>query len=109
MTQVIDNLLSNAIKFSQRNTNIHVSCSHSSTFVEFRVADQAPGIPKNELEKLWFPFQKLSNRPTAGEGSTGLGLYIVKQFVDAHDGDIFVESEVGRGTTFTVRLPLEPC
>ena len=92
MTQVIDNLLSNAIKFSQRNTNIHVSCSHSSTFVEFRVADQAPGIPKNELEKLWF-----------------LGLYIVKQFVDAHDADIFVESEVGRGTTFTVRLPLEPC
>jgi signal transduction histidine kinase len=76
--------------------------------VEITVADQGPGIPSEELGKLFGTFQKLSVQPTGGEKSTGLGLSIVKKIVDAHGGEITVDSEVGKGTVFTVRVPVEP-
>jgi len=105
--QVIDNLLTNAIKFSPSATKIHISCREIGNTIEIAVSDQGPGIPPEEIDKLFGAFQTLSTRPTGGEKSTGLGLSIAKQIVDSHGGDIEVESKVGIGTTFVVRIPIK--
>ena len=64
-------------------------------------------IPEEEQDKLFKPFTKLSVKATGGEMSTGLGLAISRRIVEAHDGDIWVESEAGEGSTFYVRLPVD--
>lgn len=104
--QVVDNLLTNAIKFSPSETKIHLTCREMGNTIEIAVIDQGPGIPPEEVDKLFGAFQTLSTRPTGGEKSTGLGLSIAKQIVDSHGGDIEVESKVGVGTTFAVRIPI---
>lgn len=106
MRQVIDNLLTNAIKFSLSGTTVQLACRQMEHTLEITVADQGPGIPSEEIGKLFGTFQKLSVQPTGGEKSTGLGLSIVKQIVDAHGGEITVDSKVGRGTVFTVHIPV---
>lgn len=105
LSQVIDNLLTNASKFSQPGASIFVALKSEDDMAQFSVRDQGQGIPPGDLNKLFGVFQKLSARPTGGEKSTGLGLSIVKKIVDAHKGKIEVDSEVGKGTTFTVFLP----
>jgi len=105
--QVVDNLLSNAIKFSPSETTVHLTCRETEKSIEIAVSDQGPGIPPEEIDKLFGAFQTLSTRPTGGEKSTGLGLSIAKQIVDAHDGNIEVESKVGIGTTFVARIPIK--
>ena len=107
MRQVIDNLLSNAVKFSLSGTTVRLACGQRDDDLVFSVADQGPGIAQEDLDKLFGVFQKLDNQPTAGERSTGLGLSIVKRIVDAHGGKILVESEVGKGSSFTVTIPIE--
>ena len=107
MRQVVDNLLSNAVKFSPSETTVHLACGKKDENLVFSVADQGPGIPDEDLDKLFGVFQKLDIQPTAGEISTGLGLSIVKQIVDAHGGSIVVESTLGKGSTFTVTIPIE--
>jgi len=108
MRQVIDNLLTNAIKFSPAGTTVDLACRQTKQSLEISVADQGPGIPSEDIDKLFGTFQKLSVQPTAGEKSTGLGLSIVKKIVDAHGGEITVDSKVGKGSVFTVRIPVEP-
>ncbi len=108
MRQVVDNLLSNAIKFSPSGSVVNVTCGQAGQVLDITVADQGPGIPSEDLDRLFDSFEKLSAQPTGGEKSTGLGLSIVKSIVDAHGGEIDVDSEVGKGTTFIVRLPVEP-
>jgi signal transduction histidine kinase len=71
------------------------------------VQDQGQGIPEQEMGKLFTDFGRTSVRPTGGEKSTGLGLAIVKRIVEAHDGRIWVESQVGVGSVFTFALPLK--
>jgi len=107
IAQVIDNLLVNAIKFSPEDTTITITCEILDKYIGFSVSDQGPGISKDDQLKLFGEFQRLSAQPTGGEKSTGLGLAIVKKVVDAHNGEINVESEIGKGTTFTVMLPME--
>jgi len=104
ISQVLDNLLSNAIKFSEPETTIHVTLASSVDKVSFHIRDQGPGITPEEVPMLFSEFEKLSNRPTAGEKSTGLGMAIVKKIIDGHKGQISVQSEVGKGTEFTVSL-----
>ena len=104
ISQVLDNLLNNAIKFSKPETTIYVSLNESDEKVSFHVRDQGPAIQKKEIDKIFASFEKLSNKPTAGEKSTGLGMAIVKKIVDAHKGQIEVHSEVGKGTEFRVSL-----
>ncbi|MBT3877160.1 MAG: transporter substrate-binding domain-containing protein [Nitrospina sp.] len=106
ISQVLDNLLSNAIKFSKSGTTILVSLNSSDNKINFYVRDEGPGIPEQELGKLFAPFEKLSNSPTGGEKSTGLGMAIVKKFIDGHKGQISVQSKVGEGTEFKVSLPI---
>jgi len=103
--QVFNNLLSNAIKFSMPGTKITVIVSENNGSALISVSDQGQGIPETELDQLFRPFQKTSVKSTGGEKSTGLGLSIAKRIVDAHNGSITVESIVGKGTTFYVRLP----
>jgi signal transduction histidine kinase len=106
--RVVDNVLSNAIHHSPVGGRIEVEVRRVDEFVRVAVSDQGPGIPSEDLDRLFDSFEKLSAQPTGGEKSTGLGLSIVKSIVDAHGGEIDVDSEVGRGTTFIVRLPVEP-
>ena len=106
--QVFDNLLSNAVKFSHPGTSVVISSRLVEDHIEIAVADQGPGIPKDELGNLFSKFEKLSVQPTAGEHSTGLGLSIVKNIIEAHDGSIDVESEIGVGTVLSISLPLRP-
>lgn len=106
MGQVLSNLLSNAVKFSPGGAVVRVSARVREAAVEIAVADQGPGVPADELPRLFQPFGRTSVRPTAGEPSTGLGLAICRKIAEAHGGTVRVESTVGRGSTFIVSLPL---
>lgn len=107
LLRVLDNLLSNAIKFSPRGRKIYLSWGQRAdgkrTWCEVR--DEGPGIPEAEKGQLFQRFAKLSNRPTAGESSSGLGLYIVKTLLDATSCSISVETAVGKGTAFRIHFP----
>lgn len=105
--QVLNNLISNAVKFSPPGTEVNVSISKSDAYLTVAVADQGPGIPEAEREKLFNPFQKTSIKSTAGEKSTGLGLSIVRNLILGHKGKIWVESEEGAGSTFYFTIPLK--
>lgn len=106
MRQVVDNLLSNAIKFSPEGAIVRVTVRSIDDGIELCVADQGPGVPAEEVKELFASYQKTSVRPTAGEKSTGLGLFIVKQIVDAHGGTVKVESVVDHGSNFRVVVPV---
>ncbi len=105
LTRILENLISNAIKFSPAGTDILIEASLTPTHTTIVIADQGPGIPEEELPLLFQKFQKLSNKPTGVEGSTGLGLSIVKELVNLLKGSITVTSYVNQGTTFTIRIP----
>jgi len=105
--QVIDNLASNAIKYSPPGSVVRLSLRSTDGRLELAVKDQGPGISDEDQAKLFRSFQKLSAQPTGGEKATGLGLAIVKKIVDAHEGTINVESEMGAGSCFTVSIPLQ--
>ncbi len=106
--QVIDNLLSNAIKYSPHETTITIRLYNDEHFTYLAVQDQGPGIAPDEQSKLFGKFVKLSSRPTGGESSTGLGLFIVKTMLEKLHGTIRCESQLGKGTTFTVQLRNTP-
>lgn len=106
--QVVNNLISNAVKFSRASTTIRVGIRAEEDAIVLWVADEGQGIPQAERERMFMPFQRTSVQSTGGERGTGLGLAIVQKIVEGHQGKIWVESEVGRGSTFFVRLPLRP-
>ncbi|NMM47686.1 ATP-binding sensor histidine kinase [Marinigracilibium pacificum] len=103
--QILENLLSNAIKFSPIEGEVDVIVKYNSELINVEVKDNGPGISKTEQKMLFSKFQKLSAKPTAGEKSTGLGLSIVKRYVDAMEGEIWCESEVNNGTSFYLEFP----
>ena len=101
--QVLYNLLSNAIKFTEREKRIGVEAHAEERELRITVWDEGIGIPDSDLVKIFEPYAQ-SRAAHSGEG-TGLGLAIVKRLVELHGGSISVESEVGKGSRFTVRLP----
>jgi len=105
--RIVANLLDNAIKYSNPTSAIKLKARARADSLELEVQDEGPGIPEEELATLFDAYQTGSARPTGGERSTGLGLSIVKELVSAHHGAIGVRSEVGHGSTFSVRLPLD--
>ncbi len=107
MEQILNNLISNAVKFSFPHTTIAVRVALKDDHVLISVSDQGQGIPANELDRLFQPFERTSVTSTAGERSTGLGLAIVKKIVEGHQGKIWVESKVSEGSTFYVSLPVQ--
>jgi signal transduction histidine kinase len=104
--QVLNNLISNGIKFSHPGTTVEVLTSKREKEVVVSVRDEGQGIPADEIDKLFIPFENLSVKSTAGEQSTGLGLAIVKRIVEGHGGRIWVQSERGIGSKFSFSLPL---
>lgn len=111
LRQILDNLVSNAIKYSPHDRRVWLttreskSCTESSTsMIEIEVRDEGPGLSVEDQSKLFGRFAKLTPQPTGGEHSTGLGLSIVKQLAEAMGGQVVCTSELGVGTTFTVRV-----
>lgn len=102
--QVMENLITNAIKFSPFDKNIYLRLTDDNGKVRTEVKDEGPGINEEEKNKLFKKFSKLSARPTNGESSTGLGLSIVKRYVEAMNGHVWCESQIGKGTSFIVEF-----
>lgn len=102
--QIVENLLSNAIKFSPSGKDIYLSVADEQGKATIRIQDEGPGMTEEDMKKLFNKYQKLSARPTGNESSTGLGLSIVKKFVEAMQGKIWCESEAGKGATFFVQF-----
>lgn len=105
MTHVLNNLLSNAIKYSPQGGAIELRINHDGKHAVFTVRDEGIGIPQEDVERLFEPFHRCSN--VSGIKGTGLGLGIVKRFVEIHGGTIRLSSEEGKGTTVVVEVPTE--
>ncbi len=107
LQQVLVNLLSNAIKFSDPGSEVEVHTGLDADRVWVRVRDHGPGIPREHLPMIFEKFHRVDNASTRKTGGTGLGLAICKAIVEEHGGEIWVESEVGKGAAFTFTLPTE--
>jgi signal transduction histidine kinase len=107
LRQVLQNLLGNAIKFSPVRKTIRVGWAVEGSSVMVKVTDEGPGLSSEDSAQLFQRFRPLSARPTAGESSSGLGLWIVRQLVELHGGTVSAVSRgAGHGATFCVKLPL---
>ena len=106
MRQVVINLIGNAIKFTPRGGRITVGLSASDTGGSIRVADTGQGIAAENHAKVFEPFFQVEHEAGGGEKGTGLGLAISTEIVEIHGGTIKVESEIGKGSCFTVTLPM---
>ena len=103
--QAVENLVSNALKFSNGDTEVKVHLKKNEKTISIGVIDQGPGIHPDEIPLLFKKYQKLSARPTAGEKSIGLGLFIVKKLAEKMGGTLECVSEVGKGTNFVLEFP----
>jgi two-component system, NtrC family, sensor histidine kinase GlrK len=112
MQQVFDNLLNNAMKFTPERGSICVSTAlreekdHGGMWVEVRVSDTGAGIPADEVERIFDRFYQSPHHQEEGHRGSGLGLAIARYIVEAHGGRIWVESQLGKGSTFIVVLPV---
>lgn len=108
LRQVIVNLVSNALKYSPPGASIVVRArQRGSDHVVFEVEDHGIGIPSDQISRLFRKFERVRTTEHLGFSGTGLGLYICRLIVEGHGGQIWVESEVGRGSTFGFTLPLD--
>ncbi len=108
MKQILYNLVSNAIKFSQEGGYVRVDACEKDSMLVFSVSDNGIGISEDDQKRLFTPFTQIHSDTSRHYDGTGLGLSLVKVFVDMHGGDISLKSEAGMGTTFTIRIPLNP-
>jgi len=104
--QMMDNLIGNAIKYTPGEGVVRVSISMQDHQLILKVEDTGPGIPPDEQSHVFEKFYRATNAPEGVEGS-GLGLAIVKSIVDSHQGRVWVESTMGRGSSFIVLLPTQ--
>ena len=105
LRQMLDNMVGNAIKYTPEGGDITVAIEVKEEQVILRISDNGPGVPPADQPHIFEKFYRASNVPK-GVGGSGLGLAIVKSIVDSHQGRIWVESLLGKGSTFTVVLPL---
>ncbi|MBD2847749.1 response regulator [Paenibacillus sp. IB182496] len=106
LRQVLTNLLDNAVKYSPAGGRIEIVSRAAGQWLSVQIRDEGLGIPQEELPRLFTKFHRVDNSDRREIGGTGLGLAIVKEILDRHRGEIGVESEQGRGSVFTFRLPL---
>lgn len=102
--QILDNILSNAIKFSPCDKKIQVTLVSDELHISISIKDEGPGFSKEDKEKVFKKYAKLSARPTGGESSSGLGLSIVKKLCDVINADINLNSEKGKGAEFIITI-----
>ncbi|MBI3522790.1 MAG: response regulator [Chloroflexi bacterium] len=105
LEQVLNNLIANAIKYSPDGGPVEVAVRKADGGAAVSVTDHGIGIPAEELEKIFGVFYRSPDRRARDVGGMGLGLYISKEIVDRHGGDLIVESTPGKGSTFTMKLP----
>ena len=105
---ILSNLLSNAIKFMPEGGHIEVTAQDYKLGILCSVKDNGPGIPVEDQERIFDRFYQARSKHMAGHGGMGIGLTIVRHLVELHGGHIWVESEVGRGSTFCFTLPQQP-
>ena len=106
--QAINNIVGNAIKFSPFGKNIWIEVTNcDNKKIKIVIKDEGPGFEKNEVDTVLIKFGKHSATPTGNEISTGLGLLITKQIINLSHGFIYLESEEGKGATFTLEFPVE--
>ncbi len=104
--QAVSNLVDNAIAHSEDGGSVRVSLAQGGAVVTLRVCDDGAGIPPESLERVFERFYRVDAARSRARGGTGIGLSIVKHVAQAHGGSVSVESVVGRGSTFTLRLPV---
>jgi two-component system, OmpR family, phosphate regulon sensor histidine kinase PhoR len=106
LRQVLSNLIDNAIKYGKEEGVVEISASINDTgLIEVRIKDDGPGIPVEAQPRIFERFFRVDKARSRDQGGTGLGLAIVKHVIQAHGGDVKVESELGRGSTFIFTLP----
>ncbi|WP_326717447.1 cell wall metabolism sensor histidine kinase WalK [Vagococcus jeotgali] len=108
MIQVLDNILNNAMKYSPAGGNITCRLLETHKNVVLSISDEGLGIPKQQLGKVFDRFYRVDKARSREMGGSGLGLAISKEAIKAHGGNIWVESEEGKGSTFFISLPYEP-
>jgi signal transduction histidine kinase len=104
--QVLINLLSNAAKYSDKTTEIEISCVLHDNNVEVSVSDKGLGIAAEDIDKLFLPHYRVESKETQKIAGFGIGLYLCAEIINRHNGKIWVESELGKGSTFKFMLPL---
>jgi signal transduction histidine kinase len=108
LEQILINLLSNAVKFTPRSGRITLSCAHAGAHtVQLTVADTGTGIPEDQLERIFEPFVQVGRSLIDTPEGTGLGLSISRDLARAMGGELRVASTVGKGSAFTLTLPVE--
>ena len=107
LEQVLGNLLSNALHYSARGGTVQIKLAHDTDTLHLMVEDSGPGIEEDDLPHIFERFYRSDKARSRASGGSGLGLSIAKQLVEAHGGEIRVESRLGVGTIFTVRLRLQ--
>jgi two-component system sensor histidine kinase GlrK len=103
--QVLRNLIGNAAKFTPGGGHVTISAQPWETGVSVSVSDTGPGIPEEDLNAIFDKFQQAAMTSYNKIKGTGLGLAIVKHIINAHGGKVWVESEIGHGSTFVFQLP----
>jgi signal transduction histidine kinase len=107
LEQVIVNLLSNAVQHTPPGTAVTVAAKSREGEFTLSVSDQGKGIPPEEIPRLFRPFERGTIKKTDSEKSTGLGLVIARKIVEAHGGSVAVESQLGKGATFSFTIPID--
>lgn len=105
LNRILENLLGNAIKFSSENTKVFLKTRVAADAIAIDIRDEGPGFSADDQALMFRKFQKLSAQPTAGETSTGLGLWIIKELSQRLGGSISLETHLGKGSTFTLTIP----
>jgi len=103
--QVINNFLSNSVKYSPKGKNIEVSCKEVNDNIQVSVKDEGMGIKPQDQEKLFDRYYRIENMDTQAISGFGLGLYLSAEIIQRHNGKVWVESEMGKGSTFYFSLP----
>jgi len=107
MEQVLVNLLSNSIKYSNEGKKVWLKINQSDSQLILEVKDQGCGIEGDDLERVFYSFERAETHIDQGIRGTGLGLAIVRGIIDLHGGSVSVKSAVGKGSTFCVTIPLK--
>jgi len=105
LSQVVNNLISNAVKYSPNQTEIYIECYNDGKNVVFKITDQGMGISQVDLPRLFDRFYRVENLKTSTVSGFGIGLYLSAEIIERHNGKIWVESEVGKGSKFYFSLP----
>jgi signal transduction histidine kinase len=108
LNTVVRNLISNAIKFTNEGGMIYIEADSDKSNLKVAVSDTGIGLKKSEISKLFRIESEFSRKGTNNEGGTGLGLILCKEFIEKHNGEIWVESEYRNGSTFHFSIPVNP-